>query len=93
MAAAVVIPDIFKVPIDPSAYSLSGEELAFFKAQTNIQNEDELRDHILAVQAEAYAVCPSHQLSTSSYSTDFTLSNNYILTGVPISLYQAVCIH
>lgn len=47
-------------PIDPSIYNLKGDELAFFKSQTGIQNEDELRHHILDVQAEAYAVCQSY---------------------------------
>lgn len=56
-AATAITPDTLKLPIDPSAYDLTGDELAFFKTQTGIQNEDELRDHILKVQAEAYAVC------------------------------------
>ena len=65
MAASAVTSDTLKVSIDPSVYALNGNELAFFKTQTGIQNEDELRDHILAVQAEAYAVC---RLSTSIFS-------------------------
>lgn len=48
--------DIAKLPIDPSAYAMSGDELEFLKIQTGIQDEDELRDHIMKVQAEAYAV-------------------------------------
>ncbi|KAI0365628.1 hypothetical protein BV20DRAFT_1038809 [Pilatotrama ljubarskyi] len=45
-------------PIDETLYSLEGEELAFMKAQTDIQDEEELKKHVLAVQKEAYAVFP-----------------------------------
>ncbi|KAH9891083.1 hypothetical protein C8Q73DRAFT_109551 [Cubamyces lactineus] len=45
-------------PVDESKYSLKGEELKFMQAQTGITDEEELKRHILAVQAEAYAVFP-----------------------------------
>jgi hypothetical protein len=45
------------LPLDPSIYHLDEDELAYFKIQTGIQDEHELRKHILEVQAEAYAVC------------------------------------
>ncbi|KAI0639007.1 hypothetical protein C8Q77DRAFT_23362 [Trametes polyzona] len=45
-------------PFDEKLYSLEGEELAFFKAQTGIEDEDELRKHVVAVAREAYAVFP-----------------------------------
>ncbi|KAI0336234.1 hypothetical protein GY45DRAFT_591939 [Cubamyces sp. BRFM 1775] len=45
-------------PIDESKYSLKGEELEFMQAQTGIEDEEELKRHILAVQAEAYAIFP-----------------------------------
>ncbi|KAG2737260.1 hypothetical protein P692DRAFT_20842489, partial [Suillus brevipes Sb2] len=35
-------------------YSLSSEEAAFFKAQTNIDDDEDLKRHILEVQAKAY---------------------------------------
>ncbi|KAF8896607.1 hypothetical protein BD779DRAFT_597846 [Infundibulicybe gibba] len=44
------------LPIDSSLYSLSEEELAFFKKQTGIQDAAELRDHILGIQKRAYEV-------------------------------------
>lgn len=37
-------------------YSLSEEELAFFKSQTDINDDDALKQHILDVQAKAYDV-------------------------------------
>ncbi|KAK2463447.1 hypothetical protein APHAL10511_004533 [Amanita phalloides] len=44
--------------LDESLYSPDSEELAFFKAETKITDDDTLRKHIMAVQAEAYKVCP-----------------------------------
>jgi len=41
-----------------SLYNLADEERAFFKQQTGIQGDDELKAHILQVQAEAYKVHP-----------------------------------
>lgn len=43
-------------PLDDSLYNLSGIELEFFKSQTGIHDEDKLKRHILAAQAEAYKV-------------------------------------
>ncbi|KII89875.1 hypothetical protein PLICRDRAFT_159089 [Plicaturopsis crispa FD-325 SS-3] len=45
-------------PLQPSLYNLSPEELQFFKSQTGIEDEDALRDHIMAVQAKAYKHYP-----------------------------------
>lgn len=42
--------------LDPSLYSLQNDELAFFRQLTGIEDEDELRSHILAIQAKAYDV-------------------------------------
>lgn len=45
-------------PLDESLYSLDENELVFFKSQTGIDNEEELKTHILTVQARAYEVVP-----------------------------------
>ncbi|KAM6503843.1 hypothetical protein JOM56_000786 [Amanita muscaria] len=45
-------------PLDESLYSLDEEELAFFKSQTGIDDEAELKEHVLAIQAKAYKVFP-----------------------------------
>jgi hypothetical protein len=42
------------VALDTSLYSLSTEEAAFFKAQTGIDDDEDLKKHILDVQAKAY---------------------------------------
>ncbi|EED81244.1 predicted protein [Postia placenta Mad-698-R] len=42
-----------------SSYSLQGPELEFFKAQTGIQDEEELKKHVVHVQQEAWkAIIP-----------------------------------
>ena len=38
--------------------SLTEDDLAFFKVQTRIDDDDELKNHIFAVQAKAYGVFP-----------------------------------
>ncbi|KAG9317905.1 hypothetical protein JVU11DRAFT_2135 [Chiua virens] len=41
-----------------STYALSPEQASFFKAQTGIDNDDDLKAHILDVQGKAYKVLP-----------------------------------
>jgi hypothetical protein len=43
--------------LDERYYNPSDEESAFFKQQTGIQDDEELKAHIFQVQAEAYKVC------------------------------------
>ena len=47
---------VHKHPLDPAFYSLTEEEVGFYKAQTGIQDDDALKEHILAVQKDAYEV-------------------------------------
>ena len=42
--------------LDPSFLSLDSEELTFFSDWTGIKDEEELKKHIISVQAKAYAV-------------------------------------
>jgi hypothetical protein len=46
-----------KLALDESFYDLTEEERTFFKQQTGISDDDELKAHIFRVQAEAYEVC------------------------------------
>jgi len=46
------------IPLDAELYALGEDELAFFKTQTGIIDEEELKEHIIKVQTEAYAVHP-----------------------------------
>jgi hypothetical protein len=50
-------PDLGPLALDESLYNLPEEERSFFKQQTGIPDDDELKAHILRVQAEAYEVC------------------------------------
>jgi hypothetical protein len=43
--------------LDESLYDLTEEERTFFKQETGISDDDELKAHIFRVQAEAYEVC------------------------------------
>ena len=43
--------------LDERLYDLTEEERTFFKQQTGIQSDDELKTHLFRVQAEAYEVC------------------------------------
>jgi hypothetical protein len=42
--------------LDPGLYSPQDEELVFFRKLTGIEDENELKSHILTVQAKAYEV-------------------------------------
>ncbi|KZV95783.1 hypothetical protein EXIGLDRAFT_671793 [Exidia glandulosa HHB12029] len=46
------------VPLDPSLYAPAPDELAFYKGQTGITDDDELKAHVLKVQRDAYEVWP-----------------------------------
>ncbi|KAF8150628.1 hypothetical protein B0H34DRAFT_665445 [Crassisporium funariophilum] len=45
-----------KPKLDPAYYDLHGDELAFYKQQTGIEDDDELKKHIIKVQGSAYQV-------------------------------------
>ncbi|KAL4245152.1 hypothetical protein ABKN59_009899 [Abortiporus biennis] len=44
--------------LDPELLQLEADELQFYKHKTGIENEQELKRHIVEVQADAYAVYP-----------------------------------
>jgi hypothetical protein len=48
-----VVPEL-----NPELYNLDAEESAFFKQQTGISDEAALKEHIISVQKEAYAIHP-----------------------------------
>ncbi|KAI6027451.1 hypothetical protein BKA83DRAFT_4229060 [Pisolithus microcarpus] len=53
-------PETNTRPLDPSIYdaTLDSEILSFMKSSTGIQDDDELRAHVLHIQKKAYAVYP-----------------------------------
>ncbi|KAK0459031.1 uncharacterized protein EV420DRAFT_1541956 [Desarmillaria tabescens] len=50
--------DIITPQLDPKFYTLAENEAAFFKAQTGIEDEATLKNHIFTIQEEAYKVHP-----------------------------------
>ena len=44
------------LPLDEGLYNLDDTEITFFKQQTGIDDSDELKAHLLSIQAEAYEV-------------------------------------
>ncbi|KAH9965111.1 hypothetical protein BGW80DRAFT_1178997 [Lactifluus volemus] len=51
-----LVPPVFR--LDEELYDLSEEERGFLKGQTGIQDDDELKAHVLQLQTEAYKVHP-----------------------------------
>ncbi|CDO69705.1 hypothetical protein BN946_scf184851.g93 [Trametes cinnabarina] len=45
-------------PLDPSFYSIDDEALEFMKKLTGIEDPEELKQHIMSVQREAYTIYP-----------------------------------
>ena len=46
----------FYVPLDEKFYDLDEEEKTFFKKETGIQDDAELKKHIIGVQTKAFSV-------------------------------------
>lgn len=45
------------LPLNDKYYTLDEDEKAFFKKETRIEDDDELKKHIIAVQTKAFPVC------------------------------------
>ncbi|KAI0932443.1 hypothetical protein AcV5_004332 [Taiwanofungus camphoratus] len=58
VAVDSVLGEAYRPPLDESFYHLSEDEAAFFKSQTGIKDDEELKRHILKAQANAYEVYP-----------------------------------
>lgn len=50
------LPKIYKMPLEERFYDLDAEQVEFFRNETGIQGEEELKHHIVAVQTKAYSV-------------------------------------
>jgi len=59
----------WKLDRDTSLLSLDNEELSFFAAWTGIHEEEELKRHIIDVQAKAYAIHPYPCIWTFGFTT------------------------
>ena len=43
-------------PLDPSLYHPESDEVAFLKKEIGVSSDEELKEHVLAIQAKAYEV-------------------------------------
>lgn len=77
-ARSIYTDPTLRPPLDESLYSLTGDELAFYQQQTGIDAEDELKKHILAVQAKAYDV------RGTDFSSDDILGQSLLDLWVPM---------
>lgn len=71
------------LPLEPKLYGLLDNERDFFRTQTGIQDDEELKDHILAVQKRAYDV------SVLAYSTEcYAKPNSQVVPYPCIRLFN-----
>ncbi|KIK98967.1 hypothetical protein PAXRUDRAFT_63944, partial [Paxillus rubicundulus Ve08.2h10] len=71
---------------DPSLYRLDAESLAFLKAEICIQDDDELRNHILSVQARAYAVAPYPCIRAFSFTRTTGMMTETLLMCIKLKI-------
>ena len=58
-------------PLDEGVYSLTSENATFFKSQTGIDDDETLKQHILAIQKKAYEACRHQNYSSArTYTLD-----------------------
>lgn len=64
--------------LDSSLYNLKDDELDFYKQSTGIDDDEKLKEHIIAVQAEAYKVNITHEnqgeVCSLKHRSDISLS-------------------
>jgi hypothetical protein len=77
--------------LDGRLYDLTEEERTFFKQQTGIQGDDELKAHLFQVQAEAYEVCSHPALLSTGNEIHGTLLW-LVLSKKKIQVYPYPCI-
>jgi len=66
----VVYPAATIPPADPSLYCVTPDEAVFFKTQTGIDDDEDLKRHVLEVQAKAYEASQSDSTSSRSYTSN-----------------------
>ena len=50
--------EIPAIPLDENLYDVQDDQaLAFMKSETSIEDDAELKRHVISIQTEAYAVC------------------------------------
>ena len=61
------VPKFIPAKLDASLYNLDEQEISFFKEKIGITDDAALRDHIFAVQAEAYEVIRSSTIKLAYF--------------------------
>ena len=87
MASDIIIRTS-KRPLDPTLLNLEEDEATFFKLLTGIQDEEELKKHIIHVQGKAYQA-RFNQTSTSSCFPVLKI----LVVGLWIPMYPSFCIY
>ncbi|TFY76056.1 hypothetical protein EWM64_g7955 [Hericium alpestre] len=64
-----VPPPRYIVPLDADKYGLDDEESAFFKKEMGITDDEQLKQHIIAVQAEAFSIYPYPCIRRFAFTT------------------------
>ena len=78
-------------PLDDTLLESSPEEEAFFKFETGIQDTEELRKHIIEVQADAYKVSRHVRRSDEIHrGLGQRVTLYFVFSGLPVSLHSGV---
>ena len=75
------------LPSDSSFLAFDLETERFFKAETGIQDTEELRKHIIEVQEEAYKASHCRVFANCGHRPGVTL---FPCPGFPVSLYPRI---
>ena len=68
------IPQHYFLPLEESLYSLGDAESVFFKSQTGIHDDEQLKKHIVAIQEQAFSV-RNNSPSASCCQLSYTVSS------------------
>lgn len=76
------------LPLDPSLYQVQDDEREFFKDQTNIAGDEELEQHVLEIQHQAYAVS-----GVFLHASISTIPVIYSSPGRPLPMHPCIFFH
>ncbi|KAH9928837.1 uncharacterized protein B0H18DRAFT_1210026 [Fomitopsis serialis] len=69
---------IARMPLDESLYDLREDDISFLKAHTGIDNDNELKEHVMKIQVDAYQVYPYRCIRYFWFAhTDISLQSAY----------------
>lgn len=69
--------NVYTMSLDEALYNLDQEERDFFKNETGIQGDDELKAHIIAIQTKAY----SELVRFTVFQKGYCHANNVLSSG------------